>query len=100
MHVIHEGSRILWAKGTSVWLYFTASSCHDMLCGPKCKTQKQTLTLKSQLIYWKKKTRQEWSAEKTYSTQEPRTRIKDKLKRLGYNIKIKRTNSLGLDHKS
>lgn len=57
MHAIHEGSRILWAKGTSVWLYFTASSCHDMLCGPKCKTQKQTLTLKSQLIYWEKKTK-------------------------------------------
>lgn len=30
----------LWAKGTSVWLYFTASSCHDMI-------QKQTLTPKS-----------------------------------------------------
>lgn len=52
----------LWAKGTSVWLYFTASSCHDMLRGPKCKTQKQTLTPKSQLFYWKKnKQRKEWS---------------------------------------
>lgn len=93
----------LWAKGTSVWLYCTASSCHDMLCGPKCKTQKQTLTPKSQLFYWKKKKQDRngvKDAEKTYSTQEPRTRNKDKLKRLGYNIKIKRTNSLGLDHKS